>query len=742
MNDGRAGRGSLGGMSMGGDGGGRAPQGGAAEGSGDRGSRKVRGPLGTFWRAVADGVAEIRWELPEGTAREAARALAAASGLRGHVRKFLYHSDGTVSLADSAVGADGQRRDEESLEAWRERQEGSAVAAGEVFAFVHAMAEMLDAAAKLSCIPQRFVPGCIRVLTDADGGREYMMEEFAVADAVRRALRTAGRPTDEEAGDAVWRAPERQAGAAATAASNQWALARMAYWMLLPGRMEDGAPRTLRKLDAGQNAALKRALSPDPAARFRRCADFAAMLETGKLPGSGGAGRRIGAVAALLVAAGVAAGAWWVWRTLENRAELRISGGGGPLEALPEKTLSEEARAKLEEAVSAKTARDWAACLAAARAVLAEDPEHGQARALAAEAEEASAPWLRIEADRPGAWIVRAGTKVRLPTSVRLERGAKAGPWDVRAEDGGRTWSGFVPEFTVDAEWTGERTRLVRLAAGEAGAGTERKRRTVRLPGGKTFAMIWCPPGTFRTGGHEVQLTKGFWLAEHEFTVGEWKTLRARSPSSIAAWNNRRKHPALDGVDGRPVDNVPWDECQSFIGELNASGCDLDLEFRLPTEAEWEYASRAGGTEGDGETPDAEAWYEKTAKSVRVIDRETNVVTTETVPPHPAGEKKANGWGFFDMLGNVSEWCSDEWEPGWWERQPAGVLVDPSGPQHGEGHVVRGGNVRSPARDCTRSARAGAPKAEDGFGRILAPLQTEDRTYHLVGFRLAADETD
>lgn len=727
---------------MGGDGGGRAPQGEPEGGTGEREGRKVRGPLGTFWRAVVDGVAEIRWELPEGVAREAGRALATAAGLRGHVRKFLYHSNGTVSLADSAVGVNGQRRDEESLETWRERQEGNAVAAGEVFAFVRAMAETLDAAAELSCIPQRFVPGCIRVLTDADGEREYMMEEFAIADAVRRALRAAGRPTDAEAGDVVWRAPELPPGAAATAASNQWALARMAYWMLLPGRMEDGMPRALRKLDAGQNAALKRALSPEPSARFRRCADFAAMLETGKMPGSGGAGRRIAAFAALLVAAGVAAGAWWVWRTLGNRVDLRITGGGGPLEALPEKTLSEAAQAKLEEAVSAKTSKDWAKCRTAAQAVLAEDPEHGRARALVAEAEAAMEPWLRIEADRPGAWIVRDGAKVRLPTSIRLERGAKAGPWDVRAEAGGQTWSGFVPEFTVEAEWTGERTRRVTLTAGETGTGTERKRRTVRLPDGKTFAMIWCPPGTFRTGEREVRLTKGFWLAEHEFTVGEWKSLRPRTPSSIAAWNNKLRRPALDNVDARPVDNMSWDECRAFIGELNASGCDLDLEFRLPTEAEWEYACRAGrGGDGEKELEET-AWYEKTAKPVRVIDRETNVVTTETVPPHPAGEKKANGWGFFDMPGNVSEWCSDEWEPGWWGRQPAGVLTDPKGPSHGEGHVVRGGNARSPARDCTYTARAGAPKAEDGFGRLLAPLQKEDRTYHLVGFRLAADETD
>ena len=89
----------------------------------------------------------------------------------------------------------------------------------------------------------------------------------------------------------------------------------------------------------------------------------------------------------------------------------------------------------------------------------------------------------------------------------------------------------------------------------------------------------------------------------------------------------------------------------------------------------------------------------------------------------------------------MPEWCSDAWDSTWWLRQPSGApLVDPRGPANGEGHVVRGGNVRSPASRCASHAREGAPRSENRFDAVLAPFQKDDTRLFNVGIRLAADE--
>ena len=156
---------------------------------------------------------------------------------------------------------------------------------------------------------------------------------------------------------------------------------------------------------------------------------------------------------------------------------------------------------------------------------------------------------------------------------------------------------------------------------------------------------------------HEVTLTKPFYMGKHEVTQEQWEALMGKNPSTT-------KGAKL------PVTNVSWEDCQEFIKKLNAK---TDGGYRLPTEAEWDYACRAGTTTaysfGDKITPkDANYWDSNIGKPVAV------------------GSYKPNAFGLFDMHGNVWEWCED------WHGEYPFAVTDPKGPATGNRRVVRGGS--------------------------------------------------
>jgi formylglycine-generating enzyme required for sulfatase activity len=141
-------------------------------------------------------------------------------------------------------------------------------------------------------------------------------------------------------------------------------------------------------------------------------------------------------------------------------------------------------------------------------------------------------------------------------------------------------------------------------------------------------------------------------------------------------------NPSLFKCDARPVEQVSWNDVQDFLRKLNARND--GYRYRLPTEAEWEYAARAGTTVpyGGSGNLDAIAWYAGNSAG----------------QTHPVGQKQPNAWGLYDMLGNVWELVQDLYDQAYYKVSPA---VDPIGPENGYRHVMRGGSFGGEGREAS-----------------------------------------
>lgn len=217
-------------------------------------------------------------------------------------------------------------------------------------------------------------------------------------------------------------------------------------------------------------------------------------------------------------------------------------------------------------------------------------------------------------------------------------------------------------------------------------------RRYVRI-NGVVVTFRWVPAGSFRMGddersdarpAHWVTITKGFWLAETETTQRLWEAVMGNNPSRYKGYEvfeyQRWK---LIPVDEFPVENVSWEDCCRFAHKINDLGVS-NGEFRLPTEAEWEYACRAGTTGDynvDGEKLDDVGWYQNNSDKDHPLGIKSVLQQT-----HKVGMKLPNAWGLYDMLGNVNEWCLD-----WFGDYSDEEQIDPTGPENGEKRVLRGG---------------------------------------------------
>jgi len=208
---------------------------------------------------------------------------------------------------------------------------------------------------------------------------------------------------------------------------------------------------------------------------------------------------------------------------------------------------------------------------------------------------------------------------------------------------------------------------------------------------------------------HRVTLTRGFWLGETEVTQALWQEVMRANPSDFPSGGDY------------PVEKVSWEDCQEFVKRLNALYGQSGLQWALPTEAQWEYACRAGteaalpnGKEirilGKRNAPalDDIAWYGGNSsvgyggeKGFDTADWEEKQYPGGKAGTRRVGTKAANSWGFHDMVGNVREWCSD-----WYGPYPGLAVTDPVGAAAGSLRVFRGGSWINYARFC-RSAHRG-----------------------------------
>jgi len=212
------------------------------------------------------------------------------------------------------------------------------------------------------------------------------------------------------------------------------------------------------------------------------------------------------------------------------------------------------------------------------------------------------------------------------------------------------------------------------------------------------FTMGSSSSGKMQKPPHEVQISKSFYLQTTQVTQGQWKMVMGDKPSSFKKCG-----------DECPVESVSWEETQNFINKLNEMGGTDKFIYRLPTEAEWEYACRAGTTTEYSYGEDTSklneyAWYLDNS-----VDR-----------THPVGQKKPNPWGLYDMHGNVCEWVEDDWHDNYESAPNDGrAWIDES---RGADRVFRGGSWGCDAHDCRLAFRNGGPAG----GR-----------WQYVGFRLA-----
>jgi formylglycine-generating enzyme required for sulfatase activity len=218
--------------------------------------------------------------------------------------------------------------------------------------------------------------------------------------------------------------------------------------------------------------------------------------------------------------------------------------------------------------------------------------------------------------------------------------------------------------------------------------------------------MVWIAPGSFQMGDstghgdsdekpvHEVRLTTGYWLGESDVTQDEWQAVIGYNPSHTTGGN-------------LPVESVSWSDAAEYCQKLTQRERDAGhllpgMHYDLPTEAQWEYACRAGTTGDYAGDLEAMTWYHANSRD----------------QTHDVKTKRPNAWGLYDMHGNVWEWCSD-----WYGSYSAGTQVDPTGPANGAFRVRRGG-----------AASLFSPSCRSAYRNRLTP----DIHDHEQGFRLAA----
>ncbi|MEA1946117.1 MAG: formylglycine-generating enzyme family protein, partial [Thermodesulfobacteriota bacterium] len=296
----------------------------------------------------------------------------------------------------------------------------------------------------------------------------------------------------------------------------------------------------------------------------------------------------------------------------------------------------------------------------------------------------------KTEAKKTAEAEARAKAEAKKKTEAKKTAEAEA---RAKAEAKKKTEAKKTAEAEARAKAEAKKTALVKA-----------KTKAKAVPGKKTFTgpngmkFVYISPGTFTMGSleeesgrydneiqHKVTLTQGFYIQITEVTQGQWTAVMGNNPSFFNGCG-----------DNCPVEQVSWNDAQQFIWRLNQlEGAD---KYRLPTEAEWEYACRAGSTTAFASGGITALEYSHDSNPANVTWFSGN--SAKTI--HPVAQKNANAWGLYDMHGNVSELCRD-----WYGEYPPDQITDPQGPASGIDRTVRGGGWDCHARHC-RSACRGA----------------------------------
>ena len=204
--------------------------------------------------------------------------------------------------------------------------------------------------------------------------------------------------------------------------------------------------------------------------------------------------------------------------------------------------------------------------------------------------------------------------------------------------------------------------------------------------------FVWIPTGSFMMGSggyarempvHRVTISQPFYIGKYEVTQAQWQSVMGNNPSGFKG-------------DNLPVEQVSWNDAQEFIQRLNQ--INDGYTYRLPTEAEWEYACRAGTTDNYAGNLDSMAWYGNNSGQhfldAAAIERDNMVTYNERLTDngnqtHPVGTKRPNAFGLYDMHGNVNEWCQDWYYANYYSSSQG---TDPQGPTNGQDRVLRGGS--------------------------------------------------
>ena len=579
----------------------------------------------------------------------------------------------------------------------------------------------LDYAHKRGIVHRDIKPSNLIYKTEGDE-RVIKIADFGIAYQVRNSIaRLTGQ--DTTGGTMHYMPPEQLAGKDVDGRADQYALAASLYELLrgrppfegagvrLMKQIEEVTPDEISGVPENVNAALLKGLAKKADDRFESCGHLLAALEAKESAKESvetvitiSATGAIGDVSSVDATAVIAAAAPEVPKAPE------VPEAAVPASAVPEVTEAEEQAGVVGPAITitndGKSIGDH------------DGSEAANSSDVSSTEEGASSPG---PSGNRGNWLIAllgllvVGWFVQDSLQQSLLR-VSVNPADALVTVDGRFYdSSRIPlepgKYTVVASKTGYQAKIESVPINEGKVSTidwvlERLPESPKAVNEKIVAGVkfcWCPPGEFMMGSpgsepgrdrddepqHKVEITKGFWLGKYEVTQSQWQSVMGSNPSDFKG-------------DNRPVEKVSWNDCQAYIRQLNSREGGSH-KFRLPTEAEWEYACRAGTTSafhfGDKIKADQGNFIGFYLKKRGVLPYWFRNVKTTSVGSFPS-----NPWGLHDMLGNVSEWCNDWYSGDYYKTSPQ---KDPMGPSSGKDRVFRGGGWESYAEHYRAASRLG-----------------------------------